>query len=115
MRPSGSEFMVERRSRWHPRVMATRPSERPLASPPVLKGLLFGALALASCSTKPAPRPEASPSPARTDILLTGAAALGDWTTDGPGVKRKITVADLPAPNQKESVSNGPKKADRPA
>lgn len=95
--------------------MATRPSERPLTSPPALKGLLFGALGLASCSTKPAPRPDALPSPARTDIILTGAAALEDWTTDGPGVKRKITVADLPAPNKKESVSNSPKKADRPA
>jgi len=30
--------------------------------------------------------------------VLTGAAAFGDWRTDAPGVRRKITEADLPAP-----------------
>ncbi|HEU0217014.1 MAG TPA: hypothetical protein VFQ90_10155, partial [Stellaceae bacterium] len=29
---------------------------------------------------------------------LTGAAAYGDWRTDAPGVRRKITAADMPAP-----------------
>lgn len=79
-------------------------------------------MALAGCSSKPAevkpadanPQPGGEPQRPRTDILLTGAAALGDWTTDAPGVKRKITVADLPEPNEKESVSNRPKKVDRP-
>ena len=28
----------------------------------------------------------------------TGKEALGDWTTDAPGVRRKITLADLPKP-----------------
>jgi glucose/arabinose dehydrogenase len=31
--------------------------------------------------------------------LLTGRAAMADWTTDAPGVRRKITVDDLPAPS----------------
>src|SRR5204862_6548743 len=30
--------------------------------------------------------------------LMTGKAAMGDWTSDAPGVRRKITVADLPPP-----------------
>src|SRR5438034_10997342 len=30
--------------------------------------------------------------------LLTGKAAMGDWKNDAPGVRRKITVADLPPP-----------------
>jgi glucose/arabinose dehydrogenase len=46
--------------------------------------------------------------------VLTGAAAFGDWTTDAPGVKRKITVADLPPPNEKESATNPPRRAPRP-
>jgi glucose/arabinose dehydrogenase len=40
--------------------------------------------------------------------LLTGKAAMGDWTTDAPGVRRKITVSDLPPPNETKSVNNGP-------
>ena len=30
--------------------------------------------------------------------LLTGKAAFGDWHRDAPGVRRKITVSDLPRP-----------------
>jgi len=77
-----------------------------------LRGALFiGAGALASCSTQ---QTDVKPQPAPTDVILTGADALGDWTTDAPGVKRKITVADLPPPYQSESAENPPKKADRP-
>jgi glucose/arabinose dehydrogenase len=47
--------------------------------------------------------------------VLTGAAALGDWTTDKPGVTRRITAADLPKPNQRESARNSPQVDDRPA
>jgi len=32
------------------------------------------------------------------DVTLKGKDALGDWTTDAPGVRRKITVADLVTP-----------------
>ncbi len=47
--------------------------------------------------------------------VLTGQGALGDWTTDAPGVRRRITVADLPRPFATESVRNQPKVVKRPA
>ena len=47
--------------------------------------------------------------------LLTGKAAMGDWTGDAPGVRRKITVADLPPPNETRSANNGPDIVSRPA
>jgi len=46
--------------------------------------------------------------------VLTGKAALGDWTTDTPGVRRRITAADLPQPFATESVDNGPRLIPRP-
>jgi len=46
--------------------------------------------------------------------LLTGKAAMGDWTGDAPGVRRKITVADLPPPNENRSASNSPRVVSRP-
>lgn len=46
--------------------------------------------------------------------VLTGKAAMGDWTTDAPGVRRHIRVGDLPPPNEKESVTNRPKEVKRP-
>ncbi|MDQ3197905.1 MAG: sorbosone dehydrogenase family protein [Verrucomicrobiota bacterium] len=47
--------------------------------------------------------------------LLTGSAAMGDWAGDAPGTRRKITVADLPPPNETRSASNGPTVVSRPA
>jgi glucose/arabinose dehydrogenase len=47
--------------------------------------------------------------------VLTGRDALGDWTTDAPDVRRRITVADLPKPYASESVDNGPRLVPRPA
>ncbi len=46
--------------------------------------------------------------------VLRGQAALGDWTTDKPGVRRLITVKDLPPPYATRSVDNGPSKVPRP-
>ena len=46
--------------------------------------------------------------------ILTGQGAAGDWTTDAPGVRRRITSADLPPPYKSESVRNGPKLVKRP-
>ncbi|MFN7929141.1 MAG: hypothetical protein U0Y68_14580 [Blastocatellia bacterium] len=46
--------------------------------------------------------------------LLTGEAALGDWTTDAPGVRRKITEANMPAPFATESAKNHPRKVAQP-
>jgi glucose/arabinose dehydrogenase len=45
---------------------------------------------------------------------LTGQDALGDWTTDAPGVRRKITVDDLARPYDTPSANNHPRVADRP-
>ncbi len=45
---------------------------------------------------------------------ITGQAAFADYTQQKPGVRRKITVADLPAPNPSESVDNGPAVVPRP-
>lgn len=47
--------------------------------------------------------------------VLKGQGALGDWTTDAPGVRRLITVADLPAPYASRSVDNGPHEVSRPS
>src|SRR4051812_48861797 len=46
--------------------------------------------------------------------VLKGEGALGDWTTDAPGVRRLITPADLPKPGATRSVDNGPKQVARP-
>jgi len=35
-----------------------------------------------------------------------GAAAYGDWRSDAPGVRRKLTVADMPAPGASRSAAN---------
>jgi glucose/arabinose dehydrogenase len=50
----------------------------------------------------------------KQDKVLSGQGAMGDWTTDAPGVRRRITTADLPKPFESESVRNGPKLAKRP-
>ncbi len=46
--------------------------------------------------------------------VRTGTEALGDWTTDAPGVKRRLTPADLPKPGDTPSVDNGPRYAPQP-
>ncbi len=45
---------------------------------------------------------------------LTGKDALGDWTTDAPGVRRKITVDDLATPYDTPSANNFPRVVRRP-
>src|SRR3954449_10608477 len=45
---------------------------------------------------------------------LTGKEALGDWTTDAPGVRRKITVDDLATPYDTPSAMNFPRVSPRP-
>ena len=46
---------------------------------------------------------------------VTGQAAFADWSQQQPGVRRKITVADLPAPNSAEAVNNTPHLIVKPA
>ena len=56
------------------------------------------------------------PALALGQTTLSGKAAVdADWTKDAPGVRHKITVADLPPPYQTESVMNDAKVVDRPA
>lgn len=45
---------------------------------------------------------------------LTGKAATGDWTTDAPGVRRKLTLEDLAIPYATPSVTNQPRMVRRP-
>jgi glucose/arabinose dehydrogenase len=47
--------------------------------------------------------------------VLTGTAAYGDWRSDAPGVRRKITPADMPPPYTTASTNNGPTVLARPA
>ncbi|HTD54251.1 MAG TPA: sorbosone dehydrogenase family protein [Silvibacterium sp.] len=46
--------------------------------------------------------------------VLTGQAAFTDYSKEAPGVRRKLTVADLPAPYATKSVDNGPNLVKRP-
>jgi glucose/arabinose dehydrogenase len=55
-----------------------------------------------------------SPAPRPPGGVLTGKEALGDWTTDAPGVRRRITTADLPRPYATRSVDNGARLVARP-
>jgi glucose/arabinose dehydrogenase len=52
---------------------------------------------------------------AETGSVLTGKAAMGDWKSDVPGVRRKITVEDLPPPSSNVFAINSPRVAQRPA
>src|SRR5947208_9902821 len=47
--------------------------------------------------------------------LLTGKAAMGDWRSDAPGVRQKITVQDLPPPSSNILAINRARVVDRPA
>lgn len=51
----------------------------------------------------------------QSSSVLTGAAAYGDWRSDAPGVRRKITPADMPPPYQTASASRYPTVVPRPA
>lgn len=61
-------------------------------------------LGAALCSADDASKPR----------TLTGRDALGDWTTDAPGVRRKLTLDDLPAPYDTPSKDNFPQVVRRP-
>lgn len=63
-------------------------------------------LAMASIALADDPKP--------TTRTFTGKEALGDWTTDAPGVRRKITVADLATPYDTPSANNFPRVVPRP-
>src|SRR5258707_3802107 len=54
------------------------------------------------------------PSALHAQQTITGQAAFADYTQQKPGIRRKITVADLPEPKPSESVDNGPTLVQRP-
>lgn len=72
-----------------------------------LAALAVFANAQETTASKASSSPEKSP-------LLEGQAAHGDWKTDAPGVRRKITMEKLPAPYHTKSVDNGPKQVKQP-
>jgi glucose/arabinose dehydrogenase len=52
---------------------------------------------------------------AAQEPLLSGQSAFTNWDQQSPGIRHKITLADLPAPNHAQSVKNGPELIPRPA
>ncbi len=73
-------------------------------------------LAAAALAAGLAPSPFETPkAPAPADVAVkTGQDAKGDWTTDLPGLRRKLTVDDLPKPYDTKSANNGAKVVPRP-
>jgi len=51
---------------------------------------------------------------AEPNLLLQGAAAFSDWRADAPGVRRKISPADLPAPFASGSTASRSQVVARP-
>jgi glucose/arabinose dehydrogenase len=72
--------------------------------------VLAGMVALAG-ATGGAP----SPALAQNGATLAGAAAYGDWRSDAPGVRRKLTPTDMPAPLASAPAANRSELAPRPA
>jgi glucose/arabinose dehydrogenase len=75
----------------------------------VATGLLVTVLTVTAASAQ-----KNSGSGSKSPKVLTGQGAAGDWSTDAPGVRRRITPKDLPKPFQSESIRNGPKLVPRP-
>jgi glucose/arabinose dehydrogenase len=78
--------------------------------------ILLAALGCSRTKSDPSPaQPAMNPAEKpRPGELVTGDAAKGDFTTDAPGVRRKLTPADLPPPGATDSADNGPRVVDRP-
>jgi glucose/arabinose dehydrogenase len=72
----------------------------------LLLGLTFTALACAGATAALPARPDGE--------VRTGRDALGDWTTDAPGVRRRITMEDLAKPFDTPSANNHPRVVKRP-
>src|SRR5438477_2288326 len=51
----------------------------------------------------------------QSPTLLEHQDAMGDWTTDAPGVRRLIRAEDLPPAYATKSVDRGPHVVPRPA
>jgi len=55
------------------------------------------------------------PSTLPAQQVVTGQAAFADWNQQQPGIRRKITLADLPAPKPEEAVNNTAHVIPKPA
>jgi glucose/arabinose dehydrogenase len=75
--------------------------------------LLFGTVVIADISDRHA-KLVAADGAESSSRVLTGHAALGDWTTDAPGVRRRITLDDLATPYETPSANNFPMVVRRP-
>jgi glucose/arabinose dehydrogenase len=53
--------------------------------------------------------------PVNNHPVLTGQSAFHDAASESPGIRRHVTLADLPAPAEDQSVDNGPDVVERPA
>ena len=73
--------------------------------------LRLALLPLALCAATSALAQKKAPDTLSQPPLLTGQAAFTNWDQQHPGVRHKITLADLPAPNPAEAVDNGPQRS----
>src|SRR5205823_1894030 len=89
---------------WRPNDFTEMKARR--LSDPILREIFFSAVFIAAVITGAA---------AEKGTAFTGKAAMGDWTSDAPGVRRKITVQDLPPPNSNVLAINQPHVVNRPA
>ena len=62
----------------------------------------------------PAAEPAPRPLPAAVAAPRGDTVVFGDYRLDAPGVRHRVTLADLPAPYATASAGNGPGRAARP-
>jgi len=55
-----------------------------------------------------APDRSLAQSPDPSPMILTGSAAYGDWRSDAPGLRRRLSAVDMPAPYANRSAGNAP-------
>jgi glucose/arabinose dehydrogenase len=79
-----------------------------------MKRPAFATLLIGACGAPAAPLDPPKPTAASLPATLTGRAAFGDWTSDAPGVRRRITVDDLPPPFATPSAENDAHVVPRP-
>ena len=76
-------------------------------------GLMWRPSLVAACVLLPVFAPSAAE--AADPPVLSGAAAYGDFTRDAPGVRRHLTLADLPSPYATAAAANSAHLIRRPA
>jgi glucose/arabinose dehydrogenase len=83
---------------------------------PGLTRFLNASIVVCSLASLPSLNAQATySSAAAKPKVITGQAAFADWNQQQPGVRRKITLRDLPEPNPAEAVDNTAHVIPRPA